>query len=103
MLNPIIPSEWFVELCYRQQELLVGATDYQQNSTNFNQTLGVTKTTNTNGPLGNISNTNSRISQINTGSQAISGFGAPGIPSMGGFNNMSIPGNLTPNSFSTGF
>jgi hypothetical protein len=93
MLNQIIISQWFVELTDEQQELLTGGADSQQNSNNFAQKLAVTKTTNTAGPQGNITNTNTQLSDINSGTQSILSFGGQGFPPLGGLN-LPIPGSL---------
>lgn len=91
MLNQSIISQWFVELTDQQQELLTGG-ESQQNSNNFAQKLAVTKTTNTAGPQGNITNTNTQLSDINSGTQSILSFGGQGFPSLGGLN-VPVPGS----------
>lgn len=100
MLNQSIIPQWFIELTDKQQQQLIGGADSQQNSNNFAQRLAVTKTTNTAGPQGNITNTNTQLSDINSGTQSILSFGGQGFPPLGGLN-VPIPdspgtGGITP-------
>jgi hypothetical protein len=69
----ILASEWFVELCEQQQELLTGSANPQINDSNFAQRLANTTGGNTTGPQGNVSKTNTDFADVNSGSKSILG------------------------------
>ncbi|WP_414542918.1 bacteriocin [Nostoc sp. CCY0012] len=62
--------DWFVELelSTRQQQLLVDGANSHRSNNNFTQGMAATtKTNNNSSPEGNISESNSQISDVNSG------------------------------------
>lgn len=73
--------DWFVELelSTRQQQLLVSGANYHRSNNNFTQGMAATTKTSSS-PEGNISESNSQISDVNSGATMFLSSDATEIP-----------------------
>jgi hypothetical protein len=83
----IIILNLFVELSEGEQELMSGGAEPQINNNNFGQRTGNTNSTNKTGILGNVSQINSQLADVNSGGQTVLSSDALGVSPMGSVNN----------------
>ncbi|MFM2061720.1 MAG: hypothetical protein RLZZ507_1390 [Cyanobacteriota bacterium] len=87
----IIASECFFELSDQQQELLTGGNQPQISNNNFYQKDENITETNSNNPLGKVSQTNTDFTDVNSGAQSML---SSNTPKAGPFTSSN---NLVPN------
>jgi hypothetical protein len=82
MSHQITTLDWFVELelSTRQQQLLVGGANSHRSNNNFTQGMAATTKTNNSSPEGNTRESNSQISDVNSGATVFLSSDATEIP-----------------------
>ncbi|MEA5618588.1 CTB family bacteriocin [Cronbergia sp. UHCC 0137] len=98
MLVQIILSGLMMELDDWQQELLTGGNNPQINNNNFAQRVADTTGSNTTGPSGNVTKTNTQLVDTSSGSQSILSSDTLGLAPLGVNNNMALNGFLPGNN-----
>jgi hypothetical protein len=88
----MMTSECFIELSDYQQEILTGGNQPQISNNNFAQRRENTTETNSNTPLGKVSQTNTDFADVNSGAQSIFSSDAPRVAPFGSVNNL-VPNN----------
>lgn len=91
----IMISECFIELSDCQQEILTGGNQPQISNNNFAQRRENTTETNSNTPLGKMSQTNTDFADVNSGAKSILSSEAPNVSPFGSVNNL-VP-KIVPN------